>query len=400
MASVFDYLFNRKDKLSPYFIPQEAAPPPVPLEPVLGEGQMAVLSSGEARRRLRLAAQESIRGKNRYQREIDFGRAASADSSGQGLLFMENPAVRATLKSMFERHCRESGLEKAEAFDELFELPAQDKGRRMARVLSGLLRQFEDQKVPRIEYTDAESLGGGVPQLLSQGFEAMVLAKTVQGSLRDQVNTWISLETGEEKSQVQARWRHLDVLAGARNAALDICTYFSTEDFEQGRLTKGGDPDLRRLLVNCVSSLCYVNDPSYRELVEKPLSQVTDVQTSYARRGGDYRAFHDVADEMLCGFLRGEAAGLPVRHRPDYLAAKEAVLREQAQKKEAARTKVSARQLEEQEFGKDCERSRANEFYQKGSSLYAGRAGVRDDTGKHNRHDSGERSRHDGGRRL
>ena len=30
MASVFDYLFNRKDKLSPYFIPQEAAPPPVP----------------------------------------------------------------------------------------------------------------------------------------------------------------------------------------------------------------------------------------------------------------------------------------------------------------------------------------------------------------------------------
>ena len=187
MASVFDYLFNRKDKLSPYFIPQEAAPPPVPLEPVLGEGQMAVLSSGEARRRLRLTAQESIRGKNRYQREIDFGRAASADSSGQGLLFMENPAVRATLKSMFERHCRESGLEKAEAFDELFELPAQDKGRRMARVLSGLLRQFEDQKVPRIEYTDAESLGGGVPQLLSQGFEAMVLAKTVQGSLRDQV---------------------------------------------------------------------------------------------------------------------------------------------------------------------------------------------------------------------
>ena len=81
MASVFDYLFNRKDKLSPYFIPQEAAPPPVPLEPVLGEGQMAVLSSGEARRRLRLAAQESIRGKNRYQREIDFGRAASLPSN-------------------------------------------------------------------------------------------------------------------------------------------------------------------------------------------------------------------------------------------------------------------------------------------------------------------------------
>lgn len=406
MPSFFDYLFNRKAKSTPDqdenqtsgLKNQQAQNSGMKPEEVLKEEQMKALSSDETRKALRMKAQESLRGGNLFQEERDFGKVMPGGPGRGKLLFIDNPEVRSTLQTMFQRIQTEPGDNKE--FEQLFVSDEKDTGRRAARALSEMLRRFENQSVPRIEYTDPESLSRWVPELLTKGFEAMALAKSVQGTLREQVNTWTILETGEDKREAEARWGHLDVLTGARNAALDICGYFSTEDFEKGQAPEAEDEEKRRLLVHCVSSLCYVNDPFYRQVEEQPLRQISNAQTAYMRRGGDYRAFNDVENETLCGFLKGEASGVAVRHRSDYLASREAVQREQNEQKKNAREKVRVEDLAEQEFGRNSERSRKYELDQKGRPLHSGRTGVSDHIGKSDQHAAGDHLRGGKGRGL
>ena len=407
MPSVFDYLFNRITK-SGYrpqtpssLTEQEEQTEKVETEvwerettPVLNRKQMEAFSREEVRRALRHGAKESLSGCNLSQRETDFGRLKPEEASGKRLLFLDNPEVFRTLKSMYER-IRPVDRE----FEKLFVAQEPDPGRRAAYAVSQMLLQFDGQSVPRIDYTDEKSLREGVPELLNQGYEAMALAKSVQGLLRDQANIWISMETGEEIQKAEARWKRLDVFMGARNAALDICSYFITEDFEKGTLLMEEDETKRRLLVNCVCSLHYVNDPFYKNIEEKPLDQVTAAQASYMKRGGDYRAFNDVKTDRLCSFLKGETPAVEVRHRPDYLDSLN-MARSEQKKEAAARRKVAVSELQKQEFGKDIERSRNYGLDQKGRALRSGSAGISDHTGKHDRDADGSRLRPDRGRRL
>lgn len=401
MASLFDYIFNRKMKSAP--VSPEEKPGGDELwkrepEPVLRADQMEALSQRGVRSGLRRSAEESLRGCNLSQTETDFGKVVLPEGgANSSLLFMNNPEVRDTLKAMYERNISET---EPRRFEDLFSSDSKEDRRRIASALSGMLLEFDRQKVPAIEFTDENSIRQGVPTLLRRGFEAMVLTKSVQGELRDQVNTWISLETGEEKSEAQARWRRLDVLTGARNAALDICRYFSTDEFETGDLPQTGDEKMRRLLVNCACSLHYVNDSSYKGVEEKPLIQVSREQASYIRRGGDYRAFYDAASEELSAFLKGESAGVTVRHRPDYLVSWEAVRKERMERGERAPVKVTLSDLQKQEMGKDSERSRGYEMDQKGRTLRSGRAGLGYGAGKHDGDAAGKSRQRDGGRWL
>ena len=92
MASLFDYIFNRKMKSAP--VSPEEKPGGDELwkrepEPVLRADQMEALSQRGVRSGLRRSAEESLRGCNLSQTETDFGKVVLPEGgANSSLLFL------------------------------------------------------------------------------------------------------------------------------------------------------------------------------------------------------------------------------------------------------------------------------------------------------------------------
>ena len=258
--------------------------------------------------------------------------------------------------------------------------------------LARMLEQFDRQIVPVVEYTDADSIRREVPGLLKQGFSAMALARSVQGPLRDQVNTLLSIESGREKTDIVEQWKRLEVLAGARGAAVDICSYFATEAFERGMLPQTGEEE--RQLKSCSCSLYYVNAPYYKAAAGKALESVTQGQAAYIRQGGDYRAFNQVKNKrslQISSRERFPASGSATG--ADYTAACRAAEEEQ---RAMSRTRITAEELRRQETGREDERRRGYGLDQKSRTLRSGSTGIDSHIGEHDRNGNKRRDRNAG----
>ena len=370
----------------------EADGPPLPEpEVVLSQAQMQALSNPEIRRAIRESAEVSLRGCNLSQREADFGRMAysSGQEQGIGLLLTDNPEITQALRELYEASCGQE--ETKQDFEACFGLRPGGSLENAAFRLARMLEQFDRQIVPVVEYTDADSIRREVPGLLKQGFSAMALARSVQGPLRDQVNTLLSIESGREKTDIVEQWKRLEVLAGARGAAVDICSYFATEAFERGMLPQTGEEE--RQLKSCSCSLYYVNAPYYKAAAGKALESVTQGQAAYIRQGGDYRAFNQVKNEELADFLQGKVPGVRLSHRADYTAACRAAEEEQ---RAMSRTRITAEELRRQETGREDERRRGYGLDQKSRTLRSGSTGIDSHIGEHDRNGNKRRDRNAG----
>lgn len=263
----------------------------------------------------------------------------------------------------------------------------------MVSELADQLNRLGECPAGWVDYTDPAQVAETAPEIMKNGLQALALLKTVQGPLRDTVNSYLMLDEGVESAEVSLRWKQLGVLTGARNAAIHILNYYATEEFVKGA---DGPAELdergARRLSDSSSSLHFVNTASYRQFAKKPVRSLTPAQTAYMSTSGDHRAFYEADCQEHRLFLSGQREQVAVSHRLDYLTVVNALQRETRQTEnlqtEKIREPISLSALEEKrEIGKKEKRSLSHEGSKESPEICAGSSPGHTDPGWDRVHD-------------
>lgn len=279
-----------------------------PCREVLSSREREALKEETSRRRLHEAALFCISGNDISQQETEFARQLPADGVREGeydLSPLGNECVFGTAARDF-----------APYMGSLLRPPY---GNQAIRLLAGTLKETEALSVEPLDYTSPEELKRLAPETLRNGLRALTLCKVVQGPLRDQVNGYRMFNEGITAEEARDRWKKLDALTGARNGLIDILKCYSSEFFAEKGGESGGSA-WHQLMSDCCCSLHFFKEELYQKLTGVPVSSLGEAQAAYMGSGGDHRAFYEVEDEQLSGFLRGEQGRIAISHRSDYLS--------------------------------------------------------------------------------